>query len=343
MNISPNATRTVPRPGRIIPKISPGMANIIQERRNWWTTNARRVSRSAMLASLLAILMFIVLMILRPMNDEMVVVLLPEREIEILPEPEPAPPRAEIEAPKDLTMQSVIQRPPTEAEKREELIPRTRRNDAPIDENLGKKGRARAEEATAELNKAASALDRSLGDLAKSLSSTSATGAEPTRGRRSRSVRSGRADGQLAALDAGDASAGASADAGSGVQSSQVAIGSLSAADVGSVSGAGESGSAPGVYRTNASLLAIIQKYAAGIQYCYSNELKRDPNLRGKMIVAIAVGPTGQVVEATVVRNTVESKRLESCALAQIREWKFPKISEGVTTFQAPFVFTPPD
>jgi hypothetical protein len=31
-----------------------------------------------------------------------------------------------------------------------------------------------------------------------------------------------------------------------------------------------------------------------------------------------------------------------SCALAQMREWRFPAIPSGVTTFQAPFVFTPP-
>ncbi len=340
MNINPNPTRTA----RIVPRMSPGLANIIIERRNWWLTNARRVARSAMLASLLAVILFLIMVVLKPVNEQVVVrVLLPEREIQILPEPAAPPRRIEMEAPKELTMQDVIQRPPTEAEKKEELIPRTRRNDAPLAEDLGKKGRARAEEATRELAKATSALDKSLGDLSKSLHSTSETGSQPTRGRRSRSVRAGRADGELAALDAGDASAGAATDAGGGVKSNQVAIGSLTAADYGTVSGAGESGSAPGVNRTNASLLAIIQKYAAGIQYCYSNELKRDPTLRGKLIVAIAVGPEGQVVEATVVKNTVASKKLESCALSQIREWKFPRIASGVTTFQAPFVFTPPD
>lgn len=340
MNINPNPARL----GRVIPRISPGISNMIQERRTWWVNNARRVARSSILASVLAVILFFVLVVLRPVNDAVTVkVLMPERQIELLPEPAAPPKKIEIEAPKELTMQSVIPRPPTEAEKQEELIPRTRRNDVPLDPERGKKGRVAAEQATRELAKASTALDRSLGDLAKSLSSTSDVGSQPTRGRRSRNVRAGRGDGQLASVDAGDASAGAAPDAGGGVKGNQVAIGSLTAADAGTVSGAGEVGTAPGANRTNASLLAIIQKYAAGIQYCYSNELKRDPTLRGKMIVAIAVGPDGQVVEATVVRNTVESKKLESCALSQIREWKFPKISSGVTTFQAPFVFTPPD
>lgn len=101
-------------------------------------------------------------------------------------------------------------------------------------------------------------------------------------------------------------------------------------------------GSAPGVYRSNASLLAVIQRYAAGIQYCYGNELKRDPTLRGKLVVTITVAASGVVTEARVIQNTIGSESLSSCALSQIKSWRFPPIAEGVTTFQAPFVFTPP-
>jgi periplasmic protein TonB len=101
-------------------------------------------------------------------------------------------------------------------------------------------------------------------------------------------------------------------------------------------------GSAPGVYRSNASLLATIQKYTAGIQYCYGNELKRDPSLSGKLVVALTVSASGQVVQATIVENTLRAPQLAACALSQIRDWKFPPIPVGVTTFQTPFVFTPP-
>ncbi len=108
--------------------------------------------------------------------------------------------------------------------------------------------------------------------------------------------------------------------------------------------GSGSGGAAPpGVYRSNASLLAVIQRYAPGIQYCYGNELKRDPTLKGKLVVAIAVAASGDVIDASVVRNSLGSDRLAACALSQIRDWKFPAIPQGVTTFQAPFVFTPPN
>ena len=105
----------------------------------------------------------------------------------------------------------------------------------------------------------------------------------------------------------------------------------------------GDRGERPGVYRSNASLLAVIQRYAAGIQYCYGNELKRDPSTRGRLVVAITVAASGEVAHAAVVQNTTGSSLLASCALSQIRDWRFPAIPTGLTTFQAPFVFTPPN
>ena len=87
----------------------------------------------------------------------------------------------------------------------------------------------------------------------------------------------------------------------------------------------------------------MIQRYSPGIQYCYGNELKRDPTLRGKLVVALVVAASGEVLEATIVQNTVGSARLGACALSQIREWRFPAIPTGMTAFQAPFVFTPPN
>jgi TonB family protein len=112
----------------------------------------------------------------------------------------------------------------------------------------------------------------------------------------------------------------------------------------GSGGGPGGSGVAgPGVYRSNASLMAVIQKYSAGIQFCYSNELKRHEGLKGKLVVALVVNAAGEVVNAEVIQNTLGSTALASCALAQIREWKFPAIPAGSTAFQVPFVFTPPN
>lgn len=111
---------------------------------------------------------------------------------------------------------------------------------------------------------------------------------------------------------------------------------------VGSGRGTGGSQSAANGYRSNESLLSVVRRYAPGIQFCYDNELRKKPGLRGKLVVAMVVLANGTVSEATIVEDTLNSPAVRSCALAQIKGWQFPAIASGVTSFKTPFVFTPP-
>jgi TonB family protein len=228
-------------------------------------------------------------------------------------------------------------------------------------------GRARGQAVTAQLATSTAALTRSLGGLSASLGAASAVG--PARPGRARAVRAGRSEGEVGAVTADVAGAGGGDLAGSAVEGSWVAIGDLVAGDgtghggggsgrgggsgaglgsggggygTGTGGGGGAGGGAgPSVQRSNASLLAVVQRHASGIQYCYSVQLKRNPTLAGKLVVRITVAASGEVLEAVVVRGTV-GPELAACALEQIRDWRFAPIPGGVTTFQAPFVFTPP-
>ena len=242
----------------------------------------------------------------------------------------------------------------------------------------GSAGTARARaEVTSQLAGTTSSLKSALAGLNASLGTTSsASGGSVSRGGRARAVRGAagvadldRVSGSLAAgaHGSGVGTGGGGDLGGSAVAGSLVAIGDLSAggggtgSGLGSGSGSGGGGSGgtgtgsgagsgsgtgsiagPGVHRSNASLLAVIQRYAPGIQFCYGNELKRDPSLRGKLVMALVVAASGEVTEARVVLNNTGSPQLATCALAQVRDWRFPAIPAGVTTFQAPFVFTPP-
>jgi TonB family protein len=315
-----------------------------------------RISRSLAIACGALVVAFVAALVLipHPPHEDLIVVEPPPVtarliEAEPLPEP-PAPLDAAKAALEQLTVNEIADAPVAETppEPVTELLPPGHREVRPaVAPDAGRVGRARAVEATAQLNRATAALDGALGRLSASLKTTT-EGGEPVAHRRGRNVRSGRSDGEVEAVAVGYGGSGALADLkGSIVEGSKVAIGALapSASETGSraAADARRSGSAPGTYRTNASLLAVIQRYAAGIQYCYGTELKRDPSLRGKLVVALTVAASGEVTEASLVQNSVGSARLADCALAQIREWRFPAIPEGVTTFQTPFVFTPPN
>lgn len=310
--------------------------------------NAELVARALLIASALYVVVLLLCWAFLPLQRTLTrTVELPDRQVTIVqPEPEllPAPP-ALTPAPAQQVAVREVADPVLPQGLITEPLPAPLRERTPaLDPDAGREGRRRAEQATAELASATSALDHALGDLSSALRSSSDGTPEPSRRRRARPLGGGRGEGELAGIDAGTP-AGSSADLEhSGVQGSIVAIGKLAPAPVESSGGDSDhAASAPGVHRTNASLLAVIQRYAAGIQFCYENELNREPGLRGKLVVAITVSATGEVTDATVVQSTFATNRIASCALAQIRQWKFPPIAGGATSFQTPFVFTPPN
>lgn len=320
------------------------------ERRELWEGSRARFIRAASVACALFCVVFIVCFVVKPLrNLEVVRVVMPPPKVIDLNEIVLEPPRPAEALKPDLEQLSVqkVPDPPMVKAPEQAILPPKVEPVKPVDRVAAQAGRERARAATAELTKATASLDKALGDLTSSLGAPSSGDYRASRRARTRNVGSGRSDGQLGAVGSGVAGSGANADlGGSAVEGSLVGIGALAPAPVaegraGAEGGVG-AGSKPGVHRSNAQLLAVIQKYAAGIQYCYETELKRDETLRGKLVVAMTVTAAGSVQEATVVRNTLGSERLAACALSQIRSWRFPPIDGGLTTFQAPFVFTPP-
>ncbi|HTK31957.1 MAG TPA: AgmX/PglI C-terminal domain-containing protein [Candidatus Saccharimonadaceae bacterium] len=352
---APDPTPPRGAPARPASRVSLMVLPFLAERRAQFIANRSRLSRCVTIASLLYVVVFVALVVLAPFRglDQVRVEMPPESRTIVLEPPVAEPPAAEMPkmvAPEQVAVheaaelpQGIVPEPivvPTPHNKQAEVAPK-------VDPDAGRVGRERARAATAQLAHATSALDKALGDLSSSLGQS--TGAyEPSRHARRPGVAGGRSDGSLGGAETRGAASGVAADLGkSAVQGSLVAVGTLSApksdADAGVESAGAGTGAAPGVYRSNASLLAVIQRYAAGIQYCYDNDLKRHPNLSGKLVVAITVAAAGDVEEVSVVQNSLGSERVSACALSQIRGWKFPGIPTGVTTFQVPFVFSPPN
>jgi TonB family protein len=269
---------------------------------------------------------------------------------------EPTPPPVQIAA----KASAVIEAPPAPEPAPEPIAaPPPRAESAPrrppsapvIPEDRGTAGRERArKEVTQQLASTASSIDGMLAGLDAALQKSGDAPAAPRAPRR-RGTRAGRSAAQLGAvgaLPAGTASFGESAAIG-GARIEIAAIGGVESAGGGSSSGPAASGAggAPGAsgrdLRSDASLLAVVRKYAPGIRFCYENELKKNPALGGKLVVAITVAAAGHVSGAVIVQDTLGARELTSCALAQIEAWRFPTIPDGSVTFRAPFVFTPPE
>ncbi|MBN1894365.1 TonB family protein, partial [bacterium] len=94
--------------------------------------------------------------------------------------------------------------------------------------------------------------------------------------------------------------------------------------------------------RSPEAIQEVLLGHVPAIRYCYERELKRDPGLKGKVIVRIAVSPEGAVVNAEILSSTLANERVERCMLSRIRLWKdFKPIdrAEGDVTFRQIYTF----
>jgi TonB family protein len=248
---------------------------------------------------------------------------------------QPRSPEAIREKPPEIVTEPKVT--PVEVSRRE---PRRRAPSPP--QTVGKAGREKAKQVTQELAAVQSELSSVLADVSTSLASTSDDVSTKRRSPRGRRTRSGRRSSELAGVT------GPAPTVDPGAATSRLEGTSIAIAEIETISeGATESGATAAgqrsQIRSDAQLLAVVRKYAPGIQFCYDNELKKAPGLGGKLLVSITVTATGRVTDAEIVQDTVGSAGLARCALAQVEAWKFPSVEAGTVVFQAPFVFTPPE
>ncbi len=99
---------------------------------------------------------------------------------------------------------------------------------------------------------------------------------------------------------------------------------------------------ASGAGRQPGALMAVVQRHAAAVRFCYNRFLQKRPGVSGQVVLRLTVAADGSVTAANVARTTLNDSELESCVMGQAREWRFAPAEEASFTFDVPFVFTPP-
>jgi Ca-activated chloride channel family protein len=82
----------------------------------------------------------------------------------------------------------------------------------------------------------------------------------------------------------------------------------------------------------------IVRAHVGEVRKCYDDGLKRDPNLKGRVLIAFTIGKSGKVVAATVESTTVADAAVGECIAKAAGRWKFPKNEIGDVTIKYPFV-----
>jgi len=96
--------------------------------------------------------------------------------------------------------------------------------------------------------------------------------------------------------------------------------------------------------RTASDIRRIVASYLGGLRYMYNKELRKDPDLKGKLVVRFEISPSGRVTQTDMVSSTLGAPGLEQAILGTIQKWKFPRIPDesGSVKVTYPFVFLPP-
>jgi hypothetical protein len=89
------------------------------------------------------------------------------------------------------------------------------------------------------------------------------------------------------------------------------------------------------------ALARYVKARLKAIQNCYEKELKRNPNLKGKVVVRFNIMPTGRTGGIEVEENTLGNDAVGSCIRTVIRSWVFPFKPDDEVPVAYPFVFSP--
>lgn len=73
----------------------------------------------------------------------------------------------------------------------------------------------------------------------------------------------------------------------------------------------------------------VVRQHRREIKFCYEQELQKNKNLEGKVVVKFTISPTGSVAAASVASSTLNNGAVEQCMTSKIRRWVFPEPKGG--------------
>ena len=102
--------------------------------------------------------------------------------------------------------------------------------------------------------------------------------------------------------------------------------------------------SGPGPSRTDEEIQIVFDKYKATLYRIYNTELRKNPTLRGKIVLRITIEPGGEVSLCTVQSNDLGSPDLVTQIVARVKKFNFgPKEKVPATVILYPIDFLPRD
>jgi len=84
----------------------------------------------------------------------------------------------------------------------------------------------------------------------------------------------------------------------------------------------------------------VMKRKMSAVKGCYESALKRDRDLKGKLIIEFEVLETGRIT-GLYFGGSLQSSDIENCIERRARSWRFPKPQGGTVFVSIPVVLTP--
>jgi len=98
----------------------------------------------------------------------------------------------------------------------------------------------------------------------------------------------------------------------------------------------------PGPARTDEEIQIVFDRYKSTLYRIYNKELRKDPTLRGKILLRLTIDPDGSVASCTVEKTDLASSGLVAAIVERVRKFNFgPKKGTPKTTILYPIDFLP--
>jgi hypothetical protein len=98
----------------------------------------------------------------------------------------------------------------------------------------------------------------------------------------------------------------------------------------------------PGPGRTDEEIQIVFDRYKAALYRIYNKELRKDPTLRGKLLLKITIEPEGDVSMCLVESTDLASDHLVAQIVERVKRFNFgPKEDVPVTIIRYPIDFLP--
>lgn len=102
-----------------------------------------------------------------------------------------------------------------------------------------------------------------------------------------------------------------------------------------------EAKGANGNYRSEEEITLVFDQNKSKLYSIYNRERRKNPGLKGKIVLEITIAPDGKVVSINIVSSELDNPKLERSLLARIKMFKFSADKSKPITVTYPIEFLP--